>query len=269
MPRIPKWVLALLAVVALAVAAASVYYAVLLPQLSEWEVLVVVDGHETTFKLGELEMLSQPRNITGLGSVRAVALLKLLQLSGYTDNATLVHSLKAVGADGYSTQLDNAFLYLTKACIVLAESGEADWGPARLVLESLSRKLWVKQLVRVEAKTGPWALALMVDNETRKVARLDELKELAEDVEGVGKAVPLSKLLALSGVSAVDVELVEFVGVDGYRSAWNGSLIPNAYIVLVPEPEVARHGPLRGVVVGLPKSAWVHHLVAVNVLVRG
>lgn len=267
MLRFSKRTLALLATVALA-AAASYAYVVLQSRLSEWEVIVVVDGRQRAFKLSELEALAQRLNITGVGPVKAVPLLKLLQLSGCPGSA-LVRSLKAVGADGYTVQLDNAFLHAAKAYAVLAENGSENWAPVRLVVEGLSRKFWVKQLVRLEAATGPWALALIVDNRVERVLSLDELRGLAESVEGLGEAVPLLKLLALAGVAPESVELAEFVGADGYRSAWSGSRLPEAYVLLVAEPEVDRYGPLRGAVVGLPKSAWVHHLVAVNVMVRG
>jgi hypothetical protein len=267
-PKFSKNTLALLIVAVLVASIFFVYYEVLRPRTSKWEVLVVVDGRQKTFELSGLEALARQVNVTGIGPVKAVSLLELLQLSGYAGNATLVRSLKATGADGYTVQLDYAFVHLAKVYIVLGEEREAEWGAARLVLEGLSRKLWVKHLVRVEAETGPWALAVMVDNETRVVMSLDELKELAVQVEGLGESVALGKLLQLVGVSAESVELVEFVGADGYRSAWSGSRLPDAYVVLVTEPDVNRYGPLRGGVLGLPKSAWVYHLVAVNVLVR-
>ncbi len=269
MPQLSKKVLALAAIVALVAAGSFAYYAVLRPRSSEWEVSVVVDGRQKTFKLGDLEALAQQYNISGAGSVKAVPLLKLLQLAGYAGNATLIHNLSAVGADGYSVKLDNAFLYLSRAYVVLAEGREAEWGPARLVVEGVSRKRWVKQLVRVEAGTGPWVLALGVGNETRRVLGLGELRELAVELSGLGKAVPLSELLQLIGVSAQDVVSVEFVGADGYRVAWDGSHIPDAFVLLVAEPDLGRYGPLRGAVLSLSKKAWVHHLVAVNVVVRG
>ena len=269
MLQLSKKILALAVVVALVAAGLFAYYAVLRLRSSEWEVSVVVDGRQKTFKLGDLEALAQRYNISGVGSVKATPLLKLVQLAGYAGNTTLIRNLSAVGADGYSVKLDNAFLYLNKTYVVLAEGREAEWGPARLVVEGMSRKHWVKQLVRVEAGTGPWVLVLEVDNETRRVLGLDELRELAVELSGLGKAVPLSELLQLIGVSAQDVVSVEFVGADGYRVAWDRRHVPDAFVLLVAEPELERYGPLRGVVLSLSKKAWVHHLVAVNVLVRG
>lgn len=269
MPKLSTKGVVIVAVAILVVVALAVYYLVLLPRKVEWKLTIDTGSAQRVFTLEELEAVSEAVDLPGVGRVKAVPLSKLLLSSGVDLNAILVYRIHALGADGYSRSIEPAFLYLPGAYVILAEGREADWGPLRLAVKGLSSKYWVKMLVRVDVETRQWGLTLLVNNKTAAFLELSDLLGVAVNLEGVGLAVPLSQLLAEHGIDAENVEVVELVGSDGYRSVLHPSAIPDIYIMLVPEDLVRELGPLRAVVKGRPKSTWVRHLVAIHLVTRG
>lgn len=252
------------AAVALIAAAALVSHYLALRSAGEWVLTLTVDGKPREFKLSELQLLAADVNITGLGSVKAVSLTRLLELCNVNWREVLVRSLTAVGADGYSKSInDTAFLHLPRIYVCLV--GEAG-GPLRLAAEGLSRKYWVKHLLSLKLETGGWALALQVNGEVRRVFELSELRASARSVEGVGTAVPLADLAAACGIDLGGVEVIELVSSDGYRATLHGRSATSVYALLVPEQDVRGQGPLRAVVLEAPKASWVRYLVAVNLV---
>ena len=255
-------------VIAVLVAAILLAYYAFLSRSEEWSVELTVNDCRRVYKLSELVGQAVDVNVTGAGLLKCVPLLKLVPACGIDLNTTLVRRWVAVGADGYSRSVDEAYLYAGKAYLCLADGRKADWGPVRLVAEGLSSKYWVKQLVRVEVETGAWSLSLKLNGEVKGEFSLDDLERLAVPVENLGRAVPLSSLLEVAGLNSSDVEIVELVGSDGYRSILHGGNASRVYVLLVSSQERGKYGPLRGVVLGAPKSLWVHHLVAVELVSR-
>lgn len=262
-----KRVVPLILVAALVVVAALAYFQLRRGEV-EWTVEVAVGESRRVFSLKELRESSIEVEVSDIGKLRCAPLSKLVAGCGIDFNKTLLHRWTAVGADGYMRSVDEAYLYMPGAYLCLASEANPDWGPVRLVVEGLSSKYWVKQLVRVTFETGPWVLNLKVDGETRKVFNLAELESLAVNVEGLGRSVPLSSLLGATGLSKEDVEVLEFIGVDGYRSVFHGSNVTRAFVLLIDPQDWSRHGPLRSAVLGAPKGTWVRHLVAVEVVTR-
>lgn len=116
-----------------------------------------------------------------------------------------------------------------------------------------------------------WKLAITTGS-VQGVFTLNELKAVSEavDLPGVGrvKAVPLSKLLLLSGVdlNTTLVYRIHASGADGYsRSIERAFLyLPGTYVILA-EGQEADWGPLRLAVKGLSSKYWVKMLVRVDV----
>lgn len=254
--------------ITLVAVALAAYYLITLPREGEWKLIIATSDTQKVFTLNELKAISEKVDLTGVGKVNAVPLSKLLLLSGINVNTTLVYKLRALGADGYSRSIDQAFLYLPGAYVILANGREADWGPLRLAVKGLSSKYWVKMLIRMDVENRRWGLALLVNNETVTIFELDELYDAAINLEGVGLAAPLPKLMARCGIDAASAEVVELIGSDGYRSILHPRVIPDIYVLLVPEDLVQELGPLRAVVRGQSKSSWVHHLVAINLVTK-
>ncbi|MEM1508575.1 MAG: hypothetical protein QW291_03780 [Thermofilaceae archaeon] len=246
----------------------AAYYLITLPQEGEWKLIVATNDTQKVFTLNELKSVSETVDLTGVGKVNAVPLYKLLLLSGVDLNSTLIYKLRALGADGYSRSIDYAFLYLPGAYVILAKGLEADWGPLRLAVKGLSSKYWVKMLIRVDVENRRWGLALLVNEEPVAIFELDDLYNVAVSLEGIGVAAPLSQLIAECGIETTSVEIIELIGSDGYRSILHPSAIPDIHVLLVPEELVQELGPLRAVVRGQSKSSWVHHLVAINLVLK-
>ncbi|MEM0345041.1 MAG: hypothetical protein QXP94_02260 [Thermofilaceae archaeon] len=265
--RVTRRLIAASALAVLTVAAVTAYL-LLQTRAEEWRVEVTVGDCRKVFALPELEKMSTEREVRGAGVLRCVPLVDLVAECGVDLNSTLVHRLVAVGADGYSRSVEEAYLYLSKAYLCLPGEAYPDWGPVRLVVEGLSSKYWVKQLVAVNAQLGSWVLNVRVDGETKRVFTLEEIERLARDVEGIGKAVPLVEILRAIGLSEDNVSLFEFVGADGYRSVFKGGNATRAFVLLINPQDWPRYGPLRSAVVGAPRGTWVRHLVAVEVITK-
>jgi len=62
-----------------------------------------------------------------------------------------VKSFIAVGADGYHKEIDGTYLNSTYVAIMPEESVSSQ-GPLRLIVIGLSKKYWVKFLVKIEVK---------------------------------------------------------------------------------------------------------------------
>jgi len=141
-----KWLYAIAAVAAVAVVAAYVVGTQLL-QRAEWRLEVYMNGRRVaTLTLDWLEARSAPMAV-GSVEYRCVPLSEVLRACGISE----VKSIVATGADGYTREISGSFLNRTYVAIVPGGRRSAE-GPLRLIVVGLSRKYWVKFLVKVEVR---------------------------------------------------------------------------------------------------------------------
>ncbi|RLE75777.1 MAG: hypothetical protein DRJ56_05205 [Thermoprotei archaeon] len=140
---------ALYAIAAMAAVAAIAAYVISVQFLrsAEWGLEVYADGRRVaTLTLRWLEARSAPM-VVGSVEYKCVPLSEVLRACGISE----VKSVVATGADGYTREISGAFLNQTYVAIV-PEGRRSAEGPLRLIVVGLSKKYWVKFLVRVEVR---------------------------------------------------------------------------------------------------------------------
>jgi len=142
-----KKTLLLLTVIVLVCIAYIAYYELTKREEEGWKLEVYLNGKRAeTFSISWLKDRCDEIKVDS-AVYKGVPLKTILRAC----KVESVKSFVAVGADGYSKEIDGSYVDFTYIAVI-PEEGVASQGPLRLIVVGLSRKYWVKFLVKIEVK---------------------------------------------------------------------------------------------------------------------
>ncbi len=138
-------------IIAICIISFAVYYAYYVTQQAKqvFKLHIYLDGKKITeLSLDDLKKMCIEKSIRG-EVYKAVPLIELLKK--YNIDISKISYIIPYGADGYHVQIDARYLKDCYICIMPKEE-EARCGKLRFIVEPLSRKYWVKFLVKIVLK---------------------------------------------------------------------------------------------------------------------
>ena len=109
----------------------------------KWMLEIYIDNSKyTSYKLSELELLSSTIKLPDGTTASAVSLVNLIK----NINISTISKITPYGVDGYHRDIPGN--YALKSYILILKN-DPENGPLRFMTMGLSRKYWVKALVRI------------------------------------------------------------------------------------------------------------------------